>query len=53
MQAIERLHVNQMLSSVSVDCLEKTLSDFRQNGVKRASYALLVTQTKLLSMFCQ
>ena len=50
-QAIERLHVNQMLNSRCIELLESALNGIKAGGETHAVHAMLVVNAKLLALF--
>lgn len=50
-EAVERIHVNQNLSEMSVSLLDITLNLARNKGDQSVAHALLLVNTKLLALF--
>lgn len=50
-QAIERLHVNQLVNEKCMESLEYAMSRLQSAGEKNIHHALLVVNSKLLSLY--
>lgn len=50
-EAVERIHVNQTLSEMSIKLLDTTLNLARTKGEQSVLHALLLVNTKLLSLY--
>ena len=51
LQALERLHVNQILNSKCIELLESTLTILKAAGEKYSLHAILFVNCKLLSLY--
>ena len=50
-EAVERIHVNQSLSEMSISLLDTALAMTRNKGDPNAVHALLLVNTKLLALY--
>ena len=50
-EAVERIHVNQTLSEMSISLLDATLNMARNKGDQNVVHALLLVNTKLLALY--
>jgi len=50
-EAVERIHVNQSLSEMSISLLDTALNMARNKGDQNAVHALLLVNTKLLALY--
>ena len=50
-EAVERIHVNQSLSEMSISLLDTTLNMARSKGDQNVAHALLLVNTKLLALY--
>jgi hypothetical protein len=50
-QAVERLHVNQLVNDKCMEILEYAINRLQNAGEKNTHHALLVVNSKLLTLF--
>ena len=50
-QAVERLHVNQLVNEQCYELLQSAIATVQEAGEKNTQHALLFVNTKLLAMY--
>lgn len=51
LQAVEKLHMNQVVSEQCVEILQSAVNKFQEAGEKNTQHALLLVNSKLLSLY--